>query len=291
MEGTRNERLPDGAGIHSAGSRSTTDPGANSEQLEQQPERHAAPPRRRTLAHITTRRPTHAPRTVPLNMSAAQLAHLPTVLMPSAREPAAPVSEAPTGAHTVPGAPPALLIRPGDGVIAPRGAPSRTGRRSHIPMLVTALMAVVVLVSAMVMTSPLSKSAGEGFTGFGIAAGATRWVPTPTPTLRPIDQGPAPGPNPGVTVIKQEIRTIFGQYGDAAIRVADCESDFDPNQVNSISIGGSHAAGVFQILYPSTWNSTSYWKYSPFDYRANIRAAYEIFKGDGYSWRQWQCKP
>jgi hypothetical protein len=24
---------------------------------------------------------------------------------------------------------------------------------------------------------------------------------------------------------------------------------------------------------------------------ANIHAAYEIFKRDGYSWREWACKP
>ena len=55
--------------------------------------------------------------------------------------------------------------------------------------------------------------------------------------------------------------------------------------------GNSHASGVFQILYPSTWDGTSYAAQSPFDYNANIHAAFEIFSRDGYSWREWECKP
>ncbi|MGH2485937.1 MAG: hypothetical protein ACRDHE_07995 [Ktedonobacterales bacterium] len=70
-----------------------------------------------------------------------------------------------------------------------------------------------------------------------------------------------------------------------------CESGYDPNAVNPYAIGNSHASGVFQILFPSTWDGTSYASQSPFDYNANIHAAYEIFSRDGYSWREWACKP
>jgi hypothetical protein len=52
------------------------------------------------------------------------------------------------------------------------------------------------------------------------------------------------------------IYQVFGPYGAAAVRVATCESGLNPSAYNPISIGGSHAEGVFQILYPSTWAGT-----------------------------------
>ena len=83
----------------------------------------------------------------------------------------------------------------------------------------------------------------------------------------------------------------FGPYGDAAVRVATCESGLNPSAYNPTSIGGSHAEGVFQILYTSTWNGTPEAGSSPYNARANIRAAHYIFVHDGYSWREWSCKP
>ena len=97
--------------------------------------------------------------------------------------------------------------------------------------------------------------------------------------------------NPGQQAIIDKITAVFGAYAPGAINIARCESGFDPNARNVIAIGGSHASGVFQILYPSTWNGTSYKSYSPYDADANIHAAYEIFRRDGYSWREWACKP
>jgi LysM domain/Transglycosylase SLT domain len=87
------------------------------------------------------------------------------------------------------------------------------------------------------------------------------------------------------------INQIFGVDGPAAMRVARCESGFNPNAYNPISVGGSHAAGVFQILFPSTWRGTSLAAWSPYDARANILAAHQIFVRDGHSWREWACKP
>ncbi len=60
---------------------------------------------------------------------------------------------------------------------------------------------------------------------------------------------------------------------------------------NPVVLLGSHAEGVFQILYPATWEGTSYASYSPYNAWANIQAAHEIFVRDGYSWREWACKP
>ncbi len=87
------------------------------------------------------------------------------------------------------------------------------------------------------------------------------------------------------------IDEVFGPNAWAAKRVAMCESSMNPGATNSMPIGNSHAAGVFQILYPSTWYGTSQAANSPYDARANIIAAHEIFVRDGYSWREWVCQP
>ena len=47
---------------------------------------------------------------------------------------------------------------------------------------------------------------------------------------------------------------------------------------------------TYIIMYPSTWSSTPYFGYSPFNAWANINAAHAIFVRDGYSWREWQCQ-
>lgn len=96
--------------------------------------------------------------------------------------------------------------------------------------------------------------------------------------------------NPGTQGVINEIRSVFGPYAGSALAIARCESGYNPNAYNRTSVGGAHAAGVFQILDTSTWRSTSYARYSPFNASANIHAAYQIFQRDGYSWREWQCK-
>ena len=119
-------------------------------------------------------------------------------------------------------------------------------------------------------------------------------APTATATPRPTPSYvyPNPGNNPGKQVIINEIIAVFGpSYAQGALNIAACESGYDPNARNTYPIGNSHASGVFQILYPSTWNTTSYAAYSPFDYDKNIHAGYEIFHRDGNSWREWACKP
>jgi LysM repeat protein len=91
--------------------------------------------------------------------------------------------------------------------------------------------------------------------------------------------------------ITSMIYQIFGPYAPAALRVAMCESSMNPGATNSSRIGYSHAAGLFQILYPSTWARTSQAGNSPYNAWANINAAHEIFVRDGYSWREWACRP
>jgi len=90
---------------------------------------------------------------------------------------------------------------------------------------------------------------------------------------------------------KSIINDVFGSDAPSATHIAMCESTLNPYAVNSTPIGGSHAKGLFQILYPSTWSTTSQTGMSPFDAKANAIAAHEIFVRDGHSWREWACRP
>jgi hypothetical protein len=83
------------------------------------------------------------------------------------------------------------------------------------------------------------------------------------------------------------INQIFGPYAASARNVAMCESGMNPNAKNP----SSDASGVFQILYPSTWYTTSQASQSPYNAQANVTAAHDIFVRDGYSWREWSCQP
>lgn len=96
---------------------------------------------------------------------------------------------------------------------------------------------------------------------------------------------PAPRVTSGGSVANQ-IKAVFGPYSGQALRVATCESGLNPNAVNR----SSGASGVFQFL-ASSWATTSYAGYSRFNASANINAAHQVFVRDGYSWREWSCKP
>lgn len=120
-------------------------------------------------------------------------------------------------------------------------------------------------------------------------------APTPTPYPQPVKMYPTQVPtipyptSPGQAAVIAMINQVFGSYSAGALNVARCESGFNPLAYNPISIGGSHAEGVFQILYPSTWSRTSEASSSPYSAMANILAAHQIFVRDGYSWREWSC--
>lgn len=190
----------------------------------------------------------------------------------------------------------ALLIR---GAAKPphpagRAIPRRSGPRSFLMQFLVAMFTSALLVSTLALTTPLGQSMAAATGGqFAASSSAFLFVPTPTatPKPKPSYSSPSKGVSPGTQVIINDINAVFGQYAAGALNIARCESGYDPNAVNSYPIGNSHASGVFQILYPSTWNTTSYAAYSPFDYDKNIRAAYEIFHRDGNSWREWACKP
>jgi hypothetical protein len=109
--------------------------------------------------------------------------------------------------------------------------------------------------------------------------------------IQALHQAHAATASPSASNVENIIQDVFGPDAPAAMRIAWCESSYDPNAVNSIAIGDSRAEGLFQILVPSTWNTTSQAGNSPFDPRANAIAAHEIFIRDGHSWREWACQP
>jgi hypothetical protein len=111
----------------------------------------------------------------------------------------------------------------------------------------------------------------------------------PAVPARPAPAKPAPvhaAPSVPAGSVQAEIVAVFGRYANAALAVARCESGYNPSAKNP----NSTASGVFQFL-TSTWATTSYAGYSPFNAWANIHAAYQVFSRDGYSWREWECQP
>ncbi|MFL5692043.1 MAG: hypothetical protein ACJ795_09575 [Ktedonobacteraceae bacterium] len=111
-------------------------------------------------------------------------------------------------------------------------------------------------------------------------------VNNPPVSHTPVTQTPSTTGSGNNASVEGMIYQVFGPYAPSALNIARCESGLNPGAYNS----SSHASGVFQILYPSTWNGTPYSGYSPFNAWANINAAHAIFVRDGYSWREWQCQ-
>ncbi len=118
---------------------------------------------------------------------------------------------------------------------------------------------------------------------------ASEVTSAPTTTASSTTSAPPVSVSTGSSVASM-IEQVFGPYAPTALQIAQCESGLNPGAYNPVSIGGSHAAGVFQILYPSTWAGTSEAAASPYDAMSNILAAHEIFVRDGYSWREWTCQ-
>jgi len=104
---------------------------------------------------------------------------------------------------------------------------------------------------------------------------------------------PAPSqPAPSLTVanptaIQQIILDAFARLGAGAqqwaLRVAKCESNYNPLAVNRYS----GASGLFQFL-PSTWALTPQHAQSVFDAVANAQAAAWLYQRSGPS--QWSCQ-
>jgi soluble lytic murein transglycosylase-like protein len=105
-------------------------------------------------------------------------------------------------------------------------------------------------------------------------------------------QSPAPAQVPlsldpgSVGAIQAIILDAFAPLGAAAqtwaLKVAKCESNYNPYAVNR----SSGASGLFQFL-PSTWAASPYRAQSVFDPTANAHAAAWLYQRSGPS--QWSC--
>ncbi|MGH2516395.1 MAG: hypothetical protein ACRDHP_12135 [Ktedonobacterales bacterium] len=224
----------------------------------------------------------------------------PTIALPTLTDAQLPAVRTGTGNRDL-----AAYMAPDTAAVFIRGArkaprpyvhvvPRRFGKRPFAVQFIVAMVTVMVLFAVVTLATPLGQSAAFA-NSFQTYANGVPLVPTPTPTPRPtatpVPYSPPQGANPGQQAVINEIVAVFGSAAPGALAVSRCESGYDPNAWNSYPIGNSHAEGVFQILYPSTWDTTSYAGDSPYNYVDNIHAAYQIFSRDGYSWREWECQP
>ncbi|MDQ6774575.1 MAG: transglycosylase SLT domain-containing protein, partial [Candidatus Dormibacteraeota bacterium] len=87
--------------------------------------------------------------------------------------------------------------------------------------------------------------------------------------------------------VPQIIVDAFSPLGPGAVtwalRVAHCESTYNPQAVN----GSSGASGLFQFL-PSTWARSPYGGQPVFDPDTNARAAAWLYETAGPG--QWSCR-
>jgi hypothetical protein len=203
---------------------------------------------------------------------------------------------------------PALAVTPAPGALVEAKQHGRArGWRWWVKVAVLAVSVLVVLGIAGYVLLPAFQSGQSTRQSYKSVDTGSFQLPTATSTVAPTPTStvtPTPPPRPTATPRRKPtpppaskgsvvsiIQSVFGNYSSDAIAVATCESSLNPSAQNHTSIGGSYASGLFQILYPSTWNTTAQRAKSPFDAQANTQAAYEIFKRDGYSWREWSCKP
>jgi hypothetical protein len=124
------------------------------------------------------------------------------------------------------------------------------------------------------------------------AARAATPAPAPPRTQAPppAQAPPPPQPPPPSAAggsIQQIILDAFAPLGAGAqqwaLRVAKCESGYNPNAVNR----SSGASGLFQFL-PSTWASMPQHNQSVFNPVANAQAAAVLYQRSGPN--QWSCK-
>jgi hypothetical protein len=86
--------------------------------------------------------------------------------------------------------------------------------------------------------------------------------------------------------VRREIRDVFPKRHAQAVRVARCESHLWPWARNGQYLG------VFQLS--ESWRSY-FRRYGLLTGRRHIHgqvvAAHLIFRGSGYRWTRWECKP
>lgn len=95
-----------------------------------------------------------------------------------------------------------------------------------------------------------------------------------------------PAPAGGIEAM---IRARFGKHGDAAVRVAHCESRLTARAVGGPNKDGTYDYGVFQLNNGGTMQGLGLRKREALDAATNIDAAYRLWKRRG--WQPWSCQP
>lgn len=121
------------------------------------------------------------------------------------------------------------------------------------------------------LISPLPSFEVEARTG-GSESSTQRIeiTPTPSPTIIP----PTPTPTQSQSqLIEEEIRLVFGEAGETAVKVARCESSLNPQAKNKTS----SARGLFQIM--QSWHGIDQkWLFNP---HINILVAKQLYDEQG----------
>ena len=86
--------------------------------------------------------------------------------------------------------------------------------------------------------------------------------------------------------VKAMIVDTFGTHAGHALRVAACESGYDPH-ARHVNRNGTVDYGVFQINSGGTLQSLGITAAQALDAETNIRAAYRLFRKRG--WQPWVC--
>lgn len=115
---------------------------------------------------------------------------------------------------------------------------------------------------------------------------ASTLIAAPVTEVRRVGTRPPPGPAEIVAIIRAAA-AAWGADPDQLLRVAYCESRYNPNAYNPVS----GASGLFQFL-PRTWSANSvragYGGASVFDPVANANTAAMMFANGQAG--QWSCK-
>jgi len=89
------------------------------------------------------------------------------------------------------------------------------------------------------------------------------------------------------STVKARIMDVFGPVaGPHAIRIARCESHFDPHAVGR-NRNGTRDYGVFQLNSGGTMQGLGLTAAEALDWRTNIDAAYRLYRRRG--WQPWVC--
>lgn len=193
--------------------------------------------------------------------------------------------------------PPGAPLVPGSVITVTRIAEQQVSERIAVPFAVEQVADPTLEVGRRAIETP--GAAGEAVVNWrvvtvnGVESERVRLTETvlraPVAEVWRVGSRPRPAP-PAPAQIEKIIRDAAARWGaspEQLLRVAWCESRFDPNAFNPTN----NDSGLFQFI-PGTWRANSpragYPGASPFDPVANANTAAMMFAND-QAW-QWTCK-